>query len=59
MLSSHDYSKAVDIWSVGCSFAELLTKNILFKADNYIKQIKQIFDILGKPDESELAFITN
>lgn len=37
MLSSHEYTKAVDMWSLGCTFAELLTKKILFKAENYIK----------------------
>ena len=26
MLSSHEYSKPVDIWSLGCSLAELLSR---------------------------------
>ena len=26
MLSSHQYSTAIDVWSLGCSFAELLTR---------------------------------
>ena len=26
MLSSHVYSSAIDMWSLGCSFAELLTR---------------------------------
>jgi mitogen-activated protein kinase 1/3 len=30
MLSSHEYSKAVDVWSAGCSFAEIMTGNVLF-----------------------------
>ena len=37
MLSSHDYSKPVDIWSLGCSMCELLSHQILFKAKDYIK----------------------
>jgi len=36
MLSSHEYSKAVDIWSLGCTLAELVTRKILFKASDYI-----------------------
>lgn len=32
MLSSHEYSKAVDIWSLGCTLSELLNRRILFKA---------------------------
>jgi mitogen-activated protein kinase 1/3 len=29
MLSSHEYNKPLDMWSVGCTFAELVTKKIL------------------------------
>lgn len=30
MLSSHEYTKAVDVWSTGCSFGEVLTSKVLF-----------------------------
>ncbi|CAD8095352.1 unnamed protein product [Paramecium primaurelia] len=59
MLSSHEYSTAIDIWSLGCTFAELITKQILFKGTNYIQMIKLIFDTLGKPQDDDLQFITN
>lgn len=59
MLSSHDYNKAVDMWSLGCTMAELLTRTILFKNDSYVKLIKSIFERLGVPEEDELKFITN
>ena len=59
MLSSQNYTKAVDIWSLGCTFAELLTRTVLFKAENYIKAIKMIFEILGKPNNEDLSFIKN
>jgi serine/threonine protein kinase len=36
MLSSHDYSQAVDIWSAGCSFAEAMCGKILFPGEHYI-----------------------
>ena len=36
ILASHEYSKPIDIWGVGCTFAELLTGKVLFKSDNYI-----------------------
>ena len=41
------YSKPVDIWGLGCTFAEMLTRNVLFKGSNYIEQVKIIFERLG------------
>jgi mitogen-activated protein kinase 1/3 len=37
MLSSHEYSKAVDVWSAGCSFAEIVSGKILFPGKHYIE----------------------
>jgi len=37
MLSSQGYTKAVDIWSLGCTFAELMTFKVLFPGKNYIQ----------------------
>jgi serine/threonine protein kinase len=59
MLCSHNYSKSIDIWSAGCTFAELLTKNYLFPGENYLTQIKLIIDALGTPTDDDLEFITN
>ena len=47
MLSSHEYSKPVDIWGLGCTFAEMITRSVLFKGSNYIEQVKIIFEKLG------------
>lgn len=30
MLSSHEYTNAVDVWSTGCSFGEVLAGKVLF-----------------------------
>jgi len=57
IMLSHEYSTAVDIWSLGCTMAELITGKILFKGENYIQQIKMIVDTMGKPDD--LSFVTN
>ena len=59
MLSSHHYSKKIDVWSAGCAFAELLSKKFLFPGDNYIAQIKLIIDVLGTQDVKDLDFISN
>jgi mitogen-activated protein kinase 1/3 len=59
MLCSHQYSKSVDIWSIGCTFAEMLSKNYLFPGDNYLTQIKLFIEVLGSPQEEDIEFITN
>lgn len=45
------YSTAVDVWSLGCIMAELLSKSILFQGKGEIDQLKKIFDLLGNPTE--------
>jgi serine/threonine protein kinase len=50
-------SKAIDLWSVGCIFGELLqegTRRPLFPGQNYLKQIDLILDRLGTPKEDEM-----
>lgn len=59
MLCSHQYSKSIDIWSAGCTFAEMLAKCYLFPGDNYLNQIKLILEVLGSPTDEDLEFITN
>jgi len=59
MLSSHEYSKAVDIWSAGCSFAEILSSKVLFPGQNYIEQINMIINVRGTPDAETKALISN
>ena len=49
LLGINEYSTPVDIWSIGCIFAELILKKPLFKGDYEIEQIYKIFYILGTP----------
>jgi cyclin-dependent kinase len=51
LLGVTHYGLGVDIWSVGCIFAELLCKIPLFSGDSEIQQLLQIFKILGTPTE--------
>lgn len=51
LLNSTEYSTPVDIWSVGCIFAELYNQHPLFQGDSEIDQIFKIFRILGTPSE--------
>ena len=47
LLGDKIYSTAVDIWSIGCIFAELVTKKPLFPGDSEIDQMFRIFRTLG------------
>ncbi|KAL0574229.1 Cyclin-dependent kinase catalytic subunit [Marasmius crinis-equi] len=52
LLGGRHYSTAVDMWSVGCIFAEMALKgHPLFPGDSEIDQIFKIFRILGTPNE--------
>ncbi|PVV00734.1 hypothetical protein BB560_004872 [Smittium megazygosporum] len=46
------YSTSVDMWSVGCIFAELIDKEPLFPGTSEISQISKIFSLLGTPDKN-------
>lgn len=59
MLSCQEYSKAVDVWSVGCIFAELVGRRPLFAGDDYIHQLQMITDVLGSPTDADLEFVTS
>ena len=50
-LGAERYDTAIDIWSVGCIFAELINKEPLFCGKNETDQIMKIFKLLGQPNE--------
>lgn len=50
MLSVIEYGAAVDTWSVGCIFAEMLGRIPIFPGKNDLSQIKLIVDTVGTPD---------
>jgi serine/threonine protein kinase len=47
------YSTAVDIWSVGCIFAELMLRTPYLPGESDMDQLKTIFRALGTPTEEE------
>ncbi|KAF7441141.1 Cyclin-dependent kinase catalytic subunit [Pleurotus ostreatus] len=52
LLGSRHYSTAIDMWSVGCIFAEMaMHGHPLFPGDSEIDQIFKIFRILGTPND--------
>ena len=53
LLGSVNYTTSIDIWSIGCIFAELITGRPLFPGKNNEDQIGIIFKRLGVPMESQ------
>jgi len=51
LLGATTYGPEVDIWSLGCIFAELLTLEVLFPGQGEMDQLNRIFKILGVQSE--------
>lgn len=39
LMGARHYTAAVDVWSVGCIFGELLSRRILFQAQSPVQQV--------------------
>jgi cell division cycle 2-like protein len=51
LYGSKEYSIAIDMWSVGCIFAEFLLKEPIMKGKTEQDQRDKISELLGTPDE--------
>lgn len=59
MLNWMRYNQTVDIWSVGCIMAEMLTSRTLFPGKDHIDQLLRIMTLCGTPDEEFMKKITS
>ncbi|XP_058764487.1 cell division control protein 2 homolog 1-like isoform X1 [Vicia villosa] len=59
LLGSRHYSTPVDVWSVGCIFAEMSNRRPLFPGDSEIDELFKIFRILGTPNEDTWPGVTS
>lgn len=59
LCSWSDYGKPIDIWSVGCIFAEMLRRKPLFPGKNTQHQLQMIISTFGKPEPEALRRIPN
>jgi serine/threonine protein kinase len=51
LLGCEQYEPAIDIWSIGCIFAEIASCAPLFPGDSQIDELYRIFQLLGTPTE--------
>ena len=53
LFGAKKYGEAVDMWSVGCIFAEMLQREPYLQGETDIGQLNIIFSKLGTPTEEE------
>ncbi|XP_028805455.1 mitogen-activated protein kinase 9 [Neltuma alba] len=53
------YTPAIDIWSIGCIFAEMLSGKPLFPGKNVVHQLDLMTDLLGTPPAETISRIRN
>lgn len=58
IFGSQHYTTEIDVWSVGCIFAEMLLGEPIFKGDNSQGQLIEIIKVLGTPTRDHIEAIT-
>lgn len=53
------YTPAIDVWSIGCIFAEVLTGKPLFPGKSVVHQLDLITDLLGTPASDTISGVRN
>ncbi|KAL7417346.1 kinase-like domain-containing protein [Mrakia frigida] len=53
LFGARAYSSSVDIWSVGCIFAELMLRVPFFAGASNLDQLKIMYSAMGSPTEAE------
>ena len=59
LLNYEKYDSAIDMWSVGCIFAELVLQRPIFMGENVLHQLTLITELLGTPTLDDLRDCTN
>lgn len=58
-MGSHQYTNAVDVWSLGLIFAELMVGKALLPGTDYIRQLIMIVHLLGTPSVEDMEFLSD
>merc|ERR1711937_226666 len=57
VLLASEYTKSVDVWSVGCILCELIGRKPIFTGKDHLDQIKKILQVVGSPSEADLEWL--
>ena len=59
LLAYKTYTSAMDVWSVGCIFGELLMRKPLLPGTDANQQLEIIFNLIGSPSAEDISKIPN
>jgi len=57
LLGSTKYTKAVDMWAVGCILGEMIVGKPIFPGNSTMNQLERVLELTGKPTAEDLASI--
>lgn len=57
LLGSTRYSKAVDVWAIGCILAEMITSRPIFPGTSTMNQLDKILEVTGYPSMEDVDSI--
>ncbi|XP_068665692.1 mitogen-activated protein kinase homolog MMK1-like isoform X2 [Aristolochia californica] len=58
LLNSSEYTAAIDVWSVGCIFMELMDRRPLFPGKDHVQQLRLLMELIGTPTEADMGFMS-
>lgn len=59
LFSNLQYTPVIDIWSIGCIFAEMLSGKPLFPGKNVVHQLDLMTDLLVTPSPESIARVSS
>jgi len=59
LLGSTDYTKGVDMWSIGCILGELLGGKPMFPGTSTMNQLDRIIEVTGRPTKEDIEAINS
>jgi len=59
LLDLKDYTASIDLWAVGCIFAEMFSYKPRFPGKSSRHQLQLVLQILGKPTEEDITGMSN
>lgn len=57
VLLASEYTRAIDVWSVGCILCELIGRKPIFTGKDHLHQIRKILEVIGTPTEADMAWL--